>query len=803
MKNSIRNLTFIVLCIVSSIQLFAQYSQESFKGINELTPSKSIYFDWINRNWYGSNEKKIEANLKFFKWLHDEYGMKLDIYLMDAGDIDQGPNCAQSFGLPAYGSLETAHFKKRFPNGFDPLVDLANSFGCRLGVWLGPDGYGKTEAEAMKRKEMLVKLCKDYHFALFKFDACCSDLSPANQKYFIETMQECRKYSPDLIILNHRITLNEEARKLTTTFLWEGRETCVDVNITNDKVAPHHREGNLSRGLPPDLMRLTEDHGVCLSTALENWDDDLVLQAFNRNLILSPEIYGSPFLLNDEMLLRLARIYNLHRMYNDILVKGMILPEEKFGKFAVSRGDSSTRLLTLRNLTWEPVKVSIKLDSSIGLLTNGDVEVLQYHPTERFLGNFKTDSVVLVTVLPFRTSLIKISSGQSREFVLKGVDYHVTRNLPDKPVSINLMGRAGEKISFSLSDHNRNYKKAIMNGKDASALLNGSQVTFTFPGKKQDLTYLKKLGNMQTDEIPKNPEAYFESCFFAADNNALEVRELFKSGSTIFPEVRNCRDAFFKDTIFSGLGIWDKYAFDGDLSTSFKVRRYKYLDLKENKGSFRLDLGEVKSFDKFMFKGVPVDFNPGTVEVSTNLTSWLPARFEISSSEIAVVFSPAKPFRYLRMAKSPVRVVEIEGIINGKPVGTEKWKASNLFGFPDANAAKLCWKYKGKLSGIGKGAKLCVTVPGKCKEGTVFAMMMIDGKIIGASDRAPSFLYNNWEHYGIPDKNFTFYIPVTENMEGKSIQVILFSTDVNLKDLKPEVWLINPDLYEKAELILE
>jgi len=798
-----KSFSFLVLCFVGSFQILAQYSLDSAKVFNELSPSKAVYFDWINRNWYGSNEKKIEANLKFFKMLHDEYGMKLDIYLMDAGDIDQGPNCAQSFGLPAYGSLESPHFKKRFPNGFDPLVKLAASFGCRLGIWLGPDGYGKTEEEALRRKEMLVSFCRDYNFALFKFDACCSDLSPANQKYFIETMQECRIYSPDLIILNHRITLNEEARKLTTTFLWEGRETCVDVNITNDIVAPHHRQGNLSRGLPPDLMRLTEDHGVCLSTALDNWDDDLVLQAFNRNLILSPEIYGSPFLLNDEMLMRMARIYNIHRMYNDILVNGMILPEEEYGKYAVSRGDRSTRLLTLRNLSWQPVEVSVKLDSTIGLYAEDDVEVVQYHPTERYLGKFKTGSVVKMTILPFRAGLIKISSEQGGELVLKGVNYQVSRKVSDKPVSFILLGRAGEKVSFSLSGDNLDYKRALVNGNDASSLISNGEVSFTFPGKKKELIYLKSLGCLQLTDIPKDPELFFESCFYAADNNALEVRELFKSGSTRFHEVQVCRDIFFSDTIFTGMGIWDKYAFDGDLSTSFKVRRYEYLDMKENTGSFRLDLGEIRSLDKLLFKDVPVDFNPGVVEVSENLISWFPLRFECSNSMLTVTLSHEKAFRYLRMLKSPYSVAEIEGIVNGKPVSSEKWKASNLFAFPDANSAKLSWQYKGRLKGIGKGAKLAVTVPAKCKEGSVFAIMVIEGKIIGSNDRAPSFPYNNWEHFGIPGKNFTFYIPLTENMEGKEMQVMLLSTDISLKDLKPEVWLINPDLYEKAELILE
>ena len=803
--SEIRIYWFMVLICISSLFSDFVFGQnlKGTKAVNGLTPSKSIYFDWINRNWYGSNEKKIEANLNFFKWLHDEYGMQLDIYLMDAGDIDQGPNCAPDIDIPTYGSLETPWFQKRFPNGFGPLVKLAKSFNCRLGVWLGPDGYGKTTEEAEKRKEMLVRFCKEYNFELFKFDACCSDLSPENQKYFIETMQECRKYSPDLIILNHRITLNEEARELTTTFLWEGQETYVDVNISNDFPAPNHRAGNLSRGLPPNLLRLTEDHGVCLSSALDGWKDDLILQAFNRNLILSPEIYGNPFLLNDEDLTRLARIYNIHRLYNDILVNGIQLPEEKYEKFAVSRGDSATRLITLRNLSWLPIQVSIKLDYSIGLKSKGDVEVLQYHPVEKFLGKFKSGSEVTVTVLPFRASLIKVSTLPNPEFMVKGSAYQVVKNVPDQPVLVNLLGSAGEKISFSLSETKQKYRKASLNGKDVSYILSGNQASFKFPGQKRDMSYLKKLGDMQLTKLPSNPGRYIESCFFALDNNALEVRELNSSGSTKIQQVRDCRDAFFTDTLFSGIGIWDKYAFDGDLSTAFKVRLYDYMHLKHNNGAFRLDMGIPNTLDSLVLNGIPANYNPSSVEISADLSIWHPVKYQIGNSKLIIYPNSKEPFRYLRMDKSPYEVAEIEGFLNKISVNRDYWRASNLFGLPDVNAAKVCWKYEGRLKGMAKGAYLSVTVPANCHEGTVFAWLELDGKIIAANDRAPSFPYNNWEHYRVVDKNLTFYIPVSENLEGKSVQIMLLSTDNNLKEMKPEVWLCNPNIYEKAELKLE
>ena len=155
-----------------------------FPGADEQTPSLAQYFSWINNTNEGSTEKQTLINLAFFKWLHDEYGMGLDIYAFDAGNID-GPNYC--------GSTASAKFKQQFPNGFAPLYTLAKSFGCRLGVWLGPDGFGDTPATEQARIDMLAGLCRDYEFALFKMDAVCGQLRPEKQAAFIRLMQECRR----------------------------------------------------------------------------------------------------------------------------------------------------------------------------------------------------------------------------------------------------------------------------------------------------------------------------------------------------------------------------------------------------------------------------------------------------------------------------------------------------------------------------------------------------------------------------------------------------------------------------------
>jgi hypothetical protein len=516
-----------------------------FPGADEKTSSKAQYFSWINNTNEGTNEEHTRINLDFFEWLKSEYGMQLDIYAFDAGAID---------GARFYGSIYSDRFKKQFPNGFDPIYKQAKSLGIRLGVWGGPDGFGDTPEEEQARIDQMVKLCRDYDFALFKFDAVCGPLRPEKEDAFINMMTAARKYSPDLILLNHRLGL-KKSKPHATTFLFGGAETYIDVHMTNSMTAPHHRAQALSRGLVPRLQRLTEDHGVCISSCLDYWEDDLVLQAFNRELILSPQIYGNPWLLNDDEFSKLARIYNLHKKYRDILINGKVLPDS-YGPHAVTRGDKNTRVVTLRNLNWTPESYNIKLDEEIGIESEGKITLVQLHPTEKVLGTFNKGDKVSIEVMPFRASMLLATTEDYDEPVLEGSDFQVLKNVDGQPIEIEILGMPGTKSNVSLLNADQ-YESAKIDGKDVSRLLNGKKTQLSFSGKLLKNKTHRNLGGFSEIPIPEDAQALYEATVFAADNNALEVRSLHRSGETSIPEVKAARDAFFNQKSFVDLGVWD------------------------------------------------------------------------------------------------------------------------------------------------------------------------------------------------------------------------------------------------------
>jgi len=116
-----------------------------------------------------------------FQWLHDEYGMKLDVYSLDVGNIDDGPYTAASVvsfpiimdaGFPGVQGPISARLRA--------LVRKAAGFGGRLGVWMartasatlprrkGPHGHADLALPGRRLHR-------------FKFDAVAGQLRPEKQ----------------------------------------------------------------------------------------------------------------------------------------------------------------------------------------------------------------------------------------------------------------------------------------------------------------------------------------------------------------------------------------------------------------------------------------------------------------------------------------------------------------------------------------------------------------------------------------------------------------------------------------------
>jgi len=941
LRLAIRGTVIAGIAFSGSASIWAQGTV--FPGADETTPSMSQYFSWINNTNEGSTEAQTMANLDFFRWLHDEYGMVLDIYAFDAGNID-GPG-------RYYGSLDSDKFRRQFPNGFEPIYEKAKSMGCRLGVWLGPDGFGDTPEDEQARIDLLVRLCRDYEFTLFKIDGVCGPLRPEKQDAYVRALTECRKYQPGLIVLNHRLELGK-ALPYVTTRLWQGAETYIDVHMANwSSTGTHNRVRALRRGLAPGLQRLFEDHGVCISSCPDYWDDDLVLQSFNRCLILAPQIYGNPWFLRDDEYPKLARIYNIHRRYRDILINGTLLPGSEgtaisssnlftetsepggltgryftggdfgrltltrtdpavdfdwgtgpphpdvgrdnfsvrwtgqiltnetgeytfstfaddgvhlwvddkliiddwnthaaeprtgrvvlkadtrydikleyfeagggavvklgwkepghidYGPFAVSRGDGSTRFITLRNLTWNPETYRVKLDSSIGLAEgNAGIELRRLHPAERIFGTFKPGAEVEVEVLPFRSCLLMATTEPNREIGVFGCDYEVVRDAPaDEPVVIELLGFPGSEATVKLAPGGRKFSRATLDGGELDRFVEGRPMEVTFPGEPMNEPWHRKLGDLNPCAVPSDAESLYETTCFAADNDPLEIRSLRRSGPSRIPQVQKARHAFLDQDMLAERGILQQFLFDGDMNTVYRFDRRFGLEGEKN---IRLDFGALVNIDTMTFvpaEGEPVADTEGRVaEISADLKSWKTVEPVHDGTNIDVHIAGGRPVRYFRTNIEFGKVAEVRGFYKSSELDRSEWRSSYLFSRYAGTPAAAAWSHTIRLHEAARGSYLCIALDGAHGPEGAYAALRIGERLVGAPTRAPSYPGNVWEYPVVRhDRNYTFYVPVTEDMVGKDIEVVVLGFDRTNLDFQPSVWITaNPIPYEARELVL-
>ncbi|MCH5198430.1 MAG: hypothetical protein J1E34_05945 [Oscillospiraceae bacterium] len=759
-------------------------------GADEKTPSVPYYFTWINNTNEGSTERQTLINLDFFKYMRDTYGMQISIYAWDAGNFD---GSAQG-----YGNVNSEKFRAQYPEGYKNVVNKAKELGIRFGLWGGPDGFGNTAEEEKERVDFYVHLCRDYHFAAFKLDGVCGVLRPEKAATYARMIEECRKYSPDLLLFNHRLDFYE-AQKYITTFLWNGEETYTDVFACNKITAMHNRAYAFSRGNVEDengnLLRLAEDHGVCLSSSLDYFEDELIYQAFGRCLIAAPEIYGNPWFLKDQEFGRLARIYNLHARYSDILVNGFKLPEG-FGPNAVSRGSDSIRFICTGNDTWETKNLILPLDETIGLKANGRVAVNLRHPYDKAFGVFKSGEQLSIELPPFRAVLIEIAAEKEAAPILLNCEYEVVKE--DKsgvPLEIKILKSAGGDILLS----------------------NGGETQFFCSSEQTDINeqpprYLGAL--TETTEDPENGEEIYEAAMFAVSNDSLEAQCIKRAGLSAIPEVNAARDAFFSQATYRLRGCEAAAMFDGKKDTFFdgQSRHYKNNILRIEGGCLRVDLGKTVYADSIEFEvfaineptaEIPEQIIPLFAEYAESLGEWNRSeKAEVSVAEenyaqsvvkftvhtlytangkrLRISYPIKNRLRYIRIAQAMDRIYSMKVLCGGKEIALEEPRANNLQAHYTKKETKLLRSGEFVLPEYKPGSFIALGVNGEHGAEGVYCTAFVKGTLQGFERRAPSYRANNWEHFVCDDQaeNNTFYFALPDGLAGETVKLYAsFSTE--------------------------
>ncbi|GJM64464.1 hypothetical protein PEDI_50160 [Persicobacter diffluens] len=739
------------------------------------SPSVSEYFSWINHTNEGPSAEQTLANLSFFEWMNKKYGVQLDIYALDAGAID---------GFRFYGSDTSARFKKQFPNGFDPLVKKAQSINTRLGLWAGPDGFGNSLTTADQRLQMMVGLVREKHFGLFKFDAVCGPLAAEHGNLFIRMMEQCYASNPDLVVLNHRLDLGEKGQQYATTYLLGGEESYIDVHQVNQTTGGHHRVKAISRAYDPELKRLAEDHGVCFGSGTDYWEDDFVLHAFGRNLIVSPQIYGNPWLLKDEEFGQLARLWNLHRQHKALLVNGQWVGKKDDD--IVSRGDEHRRFIILRNLSWQPKKQRLKLDKSLGLGTAKHWRVKLHHPWEQWLGDFNLKDEIEIEVLPFRVALVEIGTPESVDVLVKETPYLSEPTTDSTSLTVKLLTN-----SFREHVEIEGNQKEVLSNEGGNYQQSGRVNIDVDP--------------FAVIETPKEIYSIYEAAQHAVGNSALEVDAFYRAGETKFEAVTNARNAFFEQEAFVEREAWDHYLFDGNLATHFSVplrhlpyNPYQHALRIQAPSAMKLDSLVLTVPDAFALQPYPMG-EAFTVKATLDFAEWKDFSV-LAGKRMVVKLDHKEAVRYFTFPYAFIRLSEVQAFYNGKALPMDRWRASNLqapyvfdwhWNKEEHHYAQKVWKKELTVGKLSPNSYLCVALEGKHGvEGAVCALR-VDGRWVGPKDRAPSYPVVPWEYRVKPmDANYTFFFPMPAEYQAKTIEVFVLGMDAQHLDFTPTIHLL-------------
>jgi hypothetical protein len=797
----------------------------------------TFYFDWLCHDNSGPLESEILANFAALKKLREMYGLQIDIYNSDAGLVE-----SQGTYFPQYRTI----FDKRFSKGLRPIADASARLGMKLGLWLGPDGFGETPAEMAARRNQLLSWVRDFNVGLFKMDTVVSPLEHEN-KYILEkkyqsladALAEARRIDPSFVAINHRINDSPYMLTITDCLLWKGEETYIDVHITNTTAALHNRDSSIGRELTSEFyktpFRQFEDHGICFNSCVEKWEDDLVAQAFGRASVLSPELYGTFFFLGDEDYPRLARLIQLHKRSEPMLKKAFPLSDGD-----IAHGDGRSSLIVLRNPTWAYRTKSVPLDGTIGLAAAPGtlLTVRQRHPREFLVSKqgIKAGESLRIELEPFDVQMIQVDTGLPDEPYLGGVPYEVIPGPDADSFDIRLLGDPGR--DYDVSFHNFGGRSVLSEGR---AVNTAGEKTWRvrFPGQPIGGKPFSRLKDF-TDVPPGRIDGSYlaELAKFTVDDDALEVREMdsLKLAPSFLPEIEACREYMWRKVITAEGSA--RNAFDDDPVTRWSDGYSKRSPFtgspapyRSDTSLWRIDLGgpaDLRRLELHIVRKTEDGFLEA-VEASPDLKTWarvdglslkkaegIPLFTEIrqrgkqikiydieagdNKPVLIEVLLPPNRSRYVRIRGRNFSVSEIAGYDGeGRRLDCGRWHATNFFGETPRTGRVL--RSEEVLREYWPGQEFAVAIHSGIAKfdpvDGVYAVAVVDGRIVVPRHRVPSYPYHNYEWNCSWIKNeklggMTFRLPVQKEWLGKAVEFYVVLFGEGLDEARAELHLVTP-----------
>lgn len=805
----------------------------------------TFYFDWLCHDNSGPRESEVLANFAALRRLKELYGLQFDIYNSDAGLVE-----SQGTYYPQF----KANFLSRFPAGLGPLAKASEELGMRLGLWIGPDGFGETPEEMKARREQLLSWVRDFNVGLFKLDTVVSELAHPD-RYILEkkyqsladVLSEARRIDPGFIAINHRINNSPYMLTLTDCLLWRGEETYIDVHIHNETASLTNRDGSIGRELSSELygtpFRQFEDHGICFNSCLEKWEDDLVTQAFGRASVLSPEMYGTFFFLGDEDYPRLARLIQLHKRLEPLLKSSFPLPEGD-----VAHADGASSLVLVRNMSWEPSVKTIPLDTKIGLRAapGTPLTVRQRHPVEVLMKRAGEGAVVggalSVELDPFSLRLIQIDTSPPAEPLVVGIPYEVVPGPDAGSFGINLLGVPGRTADVAFLNFGG---LTVRTSTGVPVPTEGTPWQVTFPGTSPAGPAFARLSDFRDDPAAVEEGARLaELAKFSIDDDSLEIREMvrLKREPSRLPEIEACRD-YMWDRVVAAEGTFLN-AFDGDPRTRWSdgfPRRSPFTGspapYRSATSLWRIDLGrptDLAKLELWIVRRTDAAFLEA-VERSSDLIEWtrtdelslaaaegIPEAgtlrqrgrtiriFDVDAGDQrpAIISIPivGGPCRYVRVRGRNFSVSEILGYDEaGRPLDRSGWRATNFFGETPAPRRVLRAVHVPTDESPGREYAVAVTAgPAKFDPvDGVYVVALVDGRPVVPHHRVPSYPYHHyeWNSGGPKLAGMTFRLPIDPTWKGKTVEFRIMMFCAGAEGARAELHLVTPKpLFDKVPL---